>query len=162
MTSIEALNANKGADGVISLREAIIAANNTAGTDTIGFNIAGAGPHTIDVLSALPIITGTVILDARTEPDFAGTPIIELNGTSAGVATGLVLSADNSTIRGLVINRFGSAGIVINGDNNTIAGNPLAPTLPVPLTWGTQTRAFRSALRPPGTRSAGPRWPIAT
>ena len=35
VTSIEALNANKGADGFISLREAILAANNTAGADTI-------------------------------------------------------------------------------------------------------------------------------
>ncbi len=124
--TIQGLLANKGTDGYISLREAITAVNNTvngATPDEIHFNIAGVAPHTINVLSAPPIITGSVILDATTEPDFAGTPIIELNGTSAGVSAGLVLSADNCTIRGLVINRFGSAGIVINGDNNTIAGN---------------------------------------
>ncbi|MEE9168327.1 MAG: hypothetical protein V3U73_01105, partial [bacterium] len=38
-TSIANLIANQGADGKISLREAITAANNTAGLDTIKFNI---------------------------------------------------------------------------------------------------------------------------
>ena len=38
-SSISALVSNKGADGFISLREAIIASNNTVGTDTINFNI---------------------------------------------------------------------------------------------------------------------------
>ena len=58
-TSIEALNADKGTDGEISLREAIEAANNTSngGTpDLIAFDIAGPGPHTIKPLSALPMI----------------------------------------------------------------------------------------------------------
>ncbi|MBI2480128.1 MAG: hypothetical protein HYV60_16310, partial [Planctomycetia bacterium] len=76
-TSIAALVAAKGADGKISLREAIEAANATAGTDRIYFNIADAlvdGAHTINVLSALPSITEAVILDGSTEPDFAGTP----------------------------------------------------------------------------------------
>ncbi len=39
--NIEWLNANRGADASVSLREAIIAANNTAGTDTVNFNIGG-------------------------------------------------------------------------------------------------------------------------
>ena len=41
VSSIEALIANRGADGKISLREAITAANNTVGTDTILFGIDG-------------------------------------------------------------------------------------------------------------------------
>ena len=44
----------------ISLREAIIAANATAGTDYIYFNIAGTGVHTINVASALPAITAAL------------------------------------------------------------------------------------------------------
>ena len=39
--SIELLIANPGADGLISLREAITAANNTPGTDTITFGVNG-------------------------------------------------------------------------------------------------------------------------
>src|SRR6185295_18239494 len=38
--SIALLIANKGADGKISLREAIMAANNTAGADTVLFSAA--------------------------------------------------------------------------------------------------------------------------
>ncbi len=41
VSSIEALFANRGSDGQISLREAITAANNTAGTDTILFGVNG-------------------------------------------------------------------------------------------------------------------------
>ncbi|MCH8201413.1 MAG: hypothetical protein IIB85_05795, partial [Chloroflexi bacterium] len=41
-------------DGPCTLRAAIEQANFDAGTDTIAFNIAGAGPHTIAPASALP------------------------------------------------------------------------------------------------------------
>ncbi len=41
-SSIDNLIANPGADGAISLREAIIAANNTAGNDTIDVSVKGA------------------------------------------------------------------------------------------------------------------------
>lgn len=117
--------------GAGSLRQAIIDANANAGTDNISFSISAAlvgGAHTINLTSALPTITGTVILNAATEPDFAGAPIVELNGASAGVgADGLRLGAGSagSTIRGLVINRFGGDGIEITASSggNTIVGN---------------------------------------
>ncbi|MCH9662080.1 MAG: right-handed parallel beta-helix repeat-containing protein, partial [Gammaproteobacteria bacterium] len=126
-SSTAALLANKGADGKISLREAIEAANNNAGLDTISFNIADAlvgGAHTIDVLSALPTITDAVILDGTTDPDFGSTPIIELDGSATVGAYGLDITAGDSTVRGLVINNFGSDSIILAiGDNNVIAGN---------------------------------------
>ena len=113
-----------------SLREAINAANANAGTDTISFNISGAGPHTIQPNFALPTITDPVVIDGTTEPDFAGTPIIELDGTNAGHVDGLVITAGNSTVRGLVINRFGinpdvGIGILLLQTNggNVIEGN---------------------------------------
>jgi hypothetical protein len=46
--------ANAGAG---SLRQAITQANANAGTDTIDFNITGAGPHIINLTSTLPTIT---------------------------------------------------------------------------------------------------------
>ncbi len=61
--NIEWLNANKGADASVSLREAIIAANNTAGTDTVNFSIGGSGVKTINVASALPAITDTIVIN---------------------------------------------------------------------------------------------------
>ena len=127
-SSITGLLGDKGADGRISLREAIIVSNNTAnidGSDWILFNISGAGPHTILLTSALPAITDAVIIDGWSEPDFVGVPVIELNGTSAGGSTdGLRITSGGVTIRGLVINRFGGNGIIITGaGGNTIQGN---------------------------------------
>ncbi|MCF6203041.1 MAG: DUF4347 domain-containing protein, partial [Methylococcaceae bacterium] len=123
-TSITDLIANPGADG-ISLREAIIASNNSPNTangpDEIRFDIGGAGPHTINLSSALPEITDTIKIDGSS----GGVPAIELNGMNAGTVDGLKLAAgsDGSVIRGLVINHFGRAGVSMTSNNNTLAGN---------------------------------------
>ena len=138
-------------DGACSLREAIVGANtNTAsgalpgecaaglpGTDTIAFNIPGAGPHAIIPSSALPAITEPVIIDGLTQPGADGTAWppalrIVLNGSNAGAdANGLKLAANAifSTIRGLAINQFGQSGIHIESDNNTVQANFLGTDL---------------------------------
>jgi titin len=111
--------------GAGSLRQALLDANSRAGLDVIEFNIPGAGPHSIAPTSALPTITDPVIIDGTSEPDFAGTPVIELNGTGAGaLVDGVTIAAGGSTVRGLAINRFGGSGIRIQTlGGNTIAGN---------------------------------------
>jgi hypothetical protein len=122
--------------GVGSLRQAIIDANANLGPDTINFNIAGAGVHTIIPLTPLPTITETVTIDGYTQPGSApavgitpATILIEIDGTSAGVANGLTLfstPSNGSIITGLVINRFSLAAIAISGSNdNQILGNYL-------------------------------------
>ena len=128
--TITTLGTNRGADGRISLREAIYAANNTSngGTpDRIVFSIDGVGPHTIAVgAGGLPDITGTVIIDGTTDSDYAGTPFVVLDGSGAGLSDGLTLGSgsDGSTIRGLVINNFGDAGIKLeDSGNHIIVGN---------------------------------------
>ena len=110
-----------------TLRAAIQQANASTGANTITFNITGAGPHTIRPTSALPKITDVVIVNGASEPDFAGTPIIELDGSLAGAGVnGLTIEAGNSTIRGLVINRFSGDGVRLDiNDNNIVAGNYL-------------------------------------
>ncbi|MBI3949375.1 MAG: HYR domain-containing protein [Acidobacteria bacterium] len=123
---------NTNDSGFGSLRQKILDANANPGVDTICFNIPGAGPHTINLISALPTITNPVVIDGTTQPGFAGTPLIELNGASAGSSTdGLVIiTAGNSTVRGLVINRFvgdiygGGHGILLSTNGgNVIEGN---------------------------------------
>ncbi|MFM2052137.1 MAG: hypothetical protein RL456_174, partial [Pseudomonadota bacterium] len=130
--SLAALMANRGADGEISLREAIAAANNTANgssADRIVFSIAEArvgGAHVISPGSALPSITDAVVIDGSSEPDAGAGPVVVLNGIGAGALTdGLVLGAGSagSTIRGLVIHLFNGDGIEVTTTGNTIAGN---------------------------------------
>ncbi|GAA4443733.1 VCBS domain-containing protein [Novipirellula rosea] len=132
-SSIDALLANKGADGLISLREAIMAANNTqndGGTaDQINFAISGTGVHTINLGSSLTI-TDAVNIDATTDDSFAANgnrPAIILDGNNSFTGDGVVLTstADGSTIRGFGIRDFSGDGIEIQAgsDGNTIVGN---------------------------------------
>jgi VCBS repeat-containing protein len=111
--------------GLGSLRQAIVDANGTAGLDTIEFNIGSGGVQTIVPITALPSVTDPVIIDGWSQPGFAGTPIIEIDGsvaTSGGVgADGLLVSAGGTTVRGLVINRFGNFSDGIQLD--TVGGN---------------------------------------
>jgi hypothetical protein len=114
-----------------SLRGAINNANGNAGTDTINFNIPGGGPQTINVgAGGLPGIGDPVVIDGTSEPDFVSTPIVELNGSGAGASpSGLYIYAGNSTVKGLVINRFGTGGsgggifLATGSDGTTIEGN---------------------------------------
>ncbi|HEX8201101.1 MAG TPA: hypothetical protein VF590_11480 [Isosphaeraceae bacterium] len=113
-----------------SLREAILNANspNSPGLDLINFNISNTTDgvvQTITPLSPLPPITDPVIIDGTTQPGFSGTPIIELDGTSAGTgANGLTINTGGSTVQGLVINRFfGGGGIVLSSSGNILRGN---------------------------------------
>ena len=117
---------NTSASGPGSLQQAILDANAASGLDTIGFQIPGTGVHTITPNNALPSITDPVVIDGTTQPGFAGTPLIEVNGSNAGSSSdGLRLPAGNSTIRGLAINLFGGSGIHVQapGGTNLIQGN---------------------------------------
>jgi len=116
-----------------TLRAAIQEFNALPGANNIEFDIpdtelgySGAPlSYTIQPGSPLPSITGTLVMDGSTQPDFTTTPIIVLDGASAGAgARGLVLDGSgSSTIRGLVINNFELQGIRVDSNNNTIVGN---------------------------------------
>jgi titin len=116
------INTNDSGEG--SLRQAILDANAHPAPNTIIFDIRGQGAHTIRPLSELPAITNPVTLDATYQPGYAGTPLIELDGSLAGRSSGgLNVSALNSVVRGLDINRFGFYGISVAGGNDRIEAN---------------------------------------
>src|SRR5207244_739072 len=116
---------NTNDSGAGSLRQAISDANNLPGINLIAFNIPGTGPFPIQPASALPAITDPVIFDATTQPGFAGTPAIVLDGVAAGNVSGLTIGAGGSgtTIRGVVIDDFKIDGILLLAGSNVIAGN---------------------------------------
>jgi hypothetical protein len=120
-----------------SLRQAIIDSNASSDpSNTIQFALSGSGVHTINLLSALPEVTNPVLIDGYSQAGSSANTrdvgddavlTIELNGAAAGAnANGLIISAANTTVRGLVINRFGHAGVELSGPsatNDIVAGN---------------------------------------
>jgi hypothetical protein len=123
---------NTNDSGAGSLRQAILDANANPGLDTITFAIGATGSQqTIQPISALPTITGPVTIDGWSQggSGYTGSPLIEINGASAGAqAVGLTLTGGSSVVRGLVVNGFvtGSfaGGIRLQtGGDNWIYGN---------------------------------------
>ena len=139
---------NTADSGAGSLRQAILDANAqqvTGGTacapHNIVFAIPGAGPHTIQPLSALPSFAIGITLDGFTQPGASPNSLllgnnavfqVELDGSLAGAADGLALPAfipsafcngTGSIIRGLVINRFAGSAIFIG-----VTGCPVGAT----------------------------------
>ena len=106
-----------------SLRQAITNANNSPGPNTITFQLSGSPPFSIKPLSALPSIGTPTFINATTQSGFAGTPVIELNGSLAGAnAIGLQFLSGFSAVRGLAINHFSAQGISLAGPSNAIQG----------------------------------------
>ena len=138
-------------DGLCTLREAIISANNNAASGgmanecvagaaspEIDFAIPGNADtvHTITPTSALPPLTVPLVINGYTQGNASpntqasGTDaklLIEINGSALpSGAVLLYVNTDAATIRGLVINHlaFNTSGLWINGHNgNTISGN---------------------------------------
>src|SRR3954471_1891752 len=158
------------ADGVVTLREAIVSADNNAdvnadiasarvgsylvgaanGGDHIGFNISGAGVHTINAISSFQTFEA-VTIDGFTQPGASANTLaignnanygIEINGAQAGSQTpGFHAFAGSITLRGLVINGFqgtdvaldpGTGGSVIEGCfiGTNVTGTTSAGTQP--------------------------------
>ena len=116
-TFIVTTAADSGPD---SLRVAIANANAILGAAIIDFDIPGSGVQTIWTTLALPAITNSVLIDGFTQPGYAGTPLIEIDGQNAGSCDGLTITGSASTIEGLSIDGFASgAGIAISGASAT-------------------------------------------
>ena len=114
--------------GNCTLRAAIGQANATPGADTITFNIPGGGAQTITISAGLPEITGPVVIDATTQPGYAGSPLVEVRGGGTRVA-GFVISAGDSTLRGLSITGLQEDAVVLKTKgNNRVEANYIGLT----------------------------------
>jgi len=98
--------------------------NAAAGADLVVFNIPGGGREDHrSKLSPLPAITDAVTIDGTTQPGFANTPVIELNGAAAGTSlstNGISILSGATTVRGLAVNRFERSGIDITMSGGNI------------------------------------------
>jgi CSLREA domain-containing protein len=125
-----------------SLREAIEAANNNAGSDTIefdistddaGYEVSGiTGTWTISLTSALPALTGGgTIISGTTQAVNQGDlnpdgPEIEISGASMGSGSCFMIQSAGNVIHGLVINSCAMDGVRIVSafaTGNTVSGN---------------------------------------
>ena len=73
-----------------SLRRAIEMRDSLSGFGIIHFNLPGVGVHTFNLVTALPPMTRSTIVDGTTQPGYAGTPLIEIRGLGSGVGLGLL------------------------------------------------------------------------
>jgi hypothetical protein len=121
-----------------SLRAAITSVNGdttNANPDTISFHIPGTGPFAIQLSSALPNITHSVIINGDSENAFLHQKVapITIDGSAitGDSVAGLVLeqgAVSHSTIRGLAIQGFSGDGIDASsgGSNVTFQNNVIS------------------------------------
>jgi len=112
--------------GMVTLRDAINDVNNDT-TDVAGnpdvIKFAISGTPTISLAADLPPITVPVFIDGTSQPGYSGSPLIQIDGTSAGLnANGLTISGGNSTVQGLDIEQFGGNGIDLNSNGGDVIG----------------------------------------
>src|SRR3954469_11354567 len=109
-----------------SLRSAIQKSNASAGTpDPISFNLAPAGAQVIAPATPLPQITDPAVVDGTTEPGYVGSPLVQLDGSSAGGgAIRLWITSGSTTVQGVSIVNWSFDGIRLeSGDSNIIGNN---------------------------------------
>jgi hypothetical protein len=113
-TDLVVRNTNDSGRG--SLRYVIDAFDAGGVGGTIRFAIPGPGPFVIHLASPLSPIVVPALVDGTTQPGFAGSPIIEVDGAAAGAGDGLVLQAAGAGIRSLAIGGFTQGvGVAIQG-----------------------------------------------
>ncbi|HET7065628.1 MAG TPA: hypothetical protein VFI49_15245 [Rudaea sp.] len=113
-----------------TLRTAITSSNTAGGTNTIGFNIPGAGLHTISLsVTPLPLITSNLTIDGFTQPGSVqntnapdqgglnGTLTIEIVGVGAAGFQRDGASILTLTFEGLALHGFSD---VIAGQSGTL------------------------------------------
>ncbi len=141
--------------GTNTLRQAILNSNATPGSNTIDFNIPGTGVQTISLRSALPSITVPVDIDGTSQPGYTDTPLIDLDGTSAGVGTsGLDFEAGSggSEVVGLAINNFNQDGILFASAGNTVQSSYIGTNAvgtaagSQPMTYGVVVTAANNTI----------------
>ncbi len=116
--AIDLVVRNTNDSGRSSLRYVIDAFDALGLGGTIPFDIPGPGPYVIHLASPLDPLTVPAVIDASTQPGFAGSPIVEVDGSAAGPGDGIVLQSPSGRagVRSLAVGGFSQGvGIAIEG-----------------------------------------------
>lgn len=107
-----------------TLRAAMEEAESQPGTNAITFDIPGGGIHGFLPQTPLPQMNQPVSIDATTQPGYAGTPLIAIDGQNTTNAYGIQLSGGQSVVRGLsIVNFKEQIGLGTNKGQNRITAN---------------------------------------
>ncbi|HOX57253.1 MAG TPA: hypothetical protein P5205_11460 [Candidatus Paceibacterota bacterium] len=112
--------------GAGSLRQALLSANSTVNVpDIVQFNIAGAGPHTINPLTPLPTITDPVTIDGYSQSGASANTLAQGDNAVLKIVVldQLVVDTTNSTVRGLAVRQIQLGTAPGPKGNNVIEGN---------------------------------------
>ncbi len=126
-------NVGVGNDGTLRYVMNLANTNNTgtaASPDLIQFATSGLISVGATTGIPLPTLTDIAVIDGATAPGYAGTPLVTVEGTDAGLTgDGLTIAGGSSMVKALNIVGFPDNGIVLDSDNNTIVssyiGSPL-------------------------------------
>jgi len=115
--SVAVLLANPGPDGV-SLREAILAANNSSPGTSITFHPSLAGQAVL-LTAVLPAITQDGIsIDGDLNSD--GVPDVSLDGSGLAAGIGLLVCSSDVSVKGVTITQFPASGIFVWSGNGSL------------------------------------------
>ena len=110
-----------------SLRAAITSANTAGGTNTIGFNIAGSGVHTITLGAQLPFIDTDLTIDGFSQPgSVQNTNAPDQGGLNAQLTIEIVGNAGSGFLytccAGVTLRTLTFQGLALHGCSNVILG----------------------------------------
>jgi hypothetical protein len=121
-----------GPDGQVTLREAITAANNTAGPNTIVFAIPTNDPGLIGdefflFVEGTPLVVtdGATTIDATTQVTLTGHRVHIRTTPPFANLNGLTINSSGNRLTGLAGMALFRYGIELNGNNNVVSGSML-------------------------------------
>jgi hypothetical protein len=125
-----------GADGRVTLREAITASNNTAGANTIVFAIPTSDPGLIGdefflFVEDTPLVVtdGATTIDATTQVTLTGHRVHIRTTPPFANMNGLTINSAGNRLIGLAGMAMFRYGIELNGDNNVVTGSMLVQAM---------------------------------
>ena len=126
-----------GPDGKVTLREAIVAANNTLGADTIEFRIPTSDPGfngsvfviVVEGIPQLVLWDDATTIDGTTQLDFTGHRVHVRTTPPYANLRGLTINSDGNRVTGLSGFALFRYGIEINGDGNVVTNNLFSGSL---------------------------------